>query len=104
MTMGDDAELHSRCPHITLKMQSADRGVVLFRIRRLMPLGKLKDAYCSQMGLAKDMAMLSFDGEQISDSETANSLELEDEDIMDVQMKRQSEAGDAPVRALDLSI
>ncbi|XP_064543218.1 small ubiquitin-related modifier 3 [Drosophila montana] len=88
-------------PHITLKMQSADRGVVLFRIRRLMPLGKLKDAYCSQMGLSKDLASLSFDGERINDNDTANSLELEDEDMMDVLMKRQSEAGDAAIRPAD---
>ncbi|XP_030081005.1 small ubiquitin-related modifier 2-A-like [Drosophila hydei] len=101
--MVDGAALHV-CPHITLKMQSADGGVVLFRIRRLMPLGELKAAYCSQMGLAKDLASLFFDGEQINDNETANSLELQDEDLMDVLMKQQFEAGDAPALAMDMSI
>ncbi|KAH8407404.1 hypothetical protein KR222_003363 [Zaprionus bogoriensis] len=80
--------------HVTLKMQSEDRGVLLFRIRRQMPLSKLKDAYCSRTGMPKERTFLTFDGERIDDGDTATSLDLEEGDILDVMVQRQSQAGD----------
>ncbi|XP_034477832.1 small ubiquitin-related modifier 2-A-like [Drosophila innubila] len=81
-------------PHITLKVQSVGRGVVPFRIRRTMPLVKLRDAYCSQMGLCKELTFMSFDGDKIDDTETADSLLLEQDDMLEVFVKHQVEAGD----------
>ncbi|KAM8712726.1 hypothetical protein ACLKA7_013113 [Drosophila subpalustris] len=81
-------------PHITLKLQSVGRVVVPFRIRRTMPLVKLRDAYCSQMGLAKELTFISFDGDKINDAETADSLLLEENDLLDVFVRHQAEAGD----------
>ncbi|KAH8370012.1 hypothetical protein KR093_001858, partial [Drosophila rubida] len=80
-------------PHITLKIQSANRGVVPFRIRRMMSLGKLKDAYCSQMGLPKELTILCFDGDKINEDETASSLFLEEGDMLEVFVKHQAAAG-----------
>ncbi|ALC42560.1 maker126 [Drosophila busckii] len=76
-------------------MQSAERDVVVFRIRRQMPMGKLKDAYCSHMGMSKELTYLSFDGQRINDNETAITLELLEDDMLEVLMKRQNDAGDS---------
>ncbi|KAH8261112.1 hypothetical protein KR044_003600 [Drosophila immigrans] len=81
-------------PHITLRLQSFNRGVVPFRIRRMLSLGKLKDAYCSQMGLPKELTVLCFDGDKINEEETASSLFLEEDDLLEVFVKHQAEAGD----------
>lgn len=80
--------------HITLKMQSEERGLLLFRIRRQMALSKLKDAYCSRTGMLKDKTYLTFDGQRIEADETATSLGLEEGDILDVMVERNPQAGD----------
>jgi len=81
-------------PHITLKIQSVDQGVVSVRIRRMLPLVKLKEAYCSLQGLSKELTYLSFDGDVIKDTDTANSLLLQEGDMLDVFVKHPAEAGD----------
>lgn len=80
--------------HITLKMQSEDRGLLLFRIRRQMALSKLKDAYCSRTAMPKEHTFLTFDGRRIDGTETATSLELEEGDILDVMVQHNQQAGD----------
>ncbi|KAH8396643.1 hypothetical protein KR215_001779 [Drosophila sulfurigaster] len=81
-------------PHITVKVHSANLGVVSFRIGRTMLLGKLKDAYCSKMHLPKEFALLYFDGIRIDDGESAASVFLDEGDLLEVCMKHQDEAGD----------
>lgn len=92
MSETEDAQISY---HITLKMQSEERGLLLFRIRRQMALSKLKDAFCSRTGLRKEQTFLTFDGLRIDGNDTATSLELEEGDILDVMVQRnQQAAGD----------
>lgn len=55
-----------------------------FRIKPNTRLGRLKDMYCTRIGINKDTIRFVFDGHRIVDDETPSNLGLADGDIIEV--------------------
>ncbi|KAJ7664374.1 ubiquitin-2 like Rad60 SUMO-like-domain-containing protein [Mycena polygramma] len=61
---------------------------VFFKIRRSTKFSKVQKIYASKVG--KDVSSIRFlyNGAQINDNETPSSLEMEDNDTIDVMVER----------------
>jgi len=73
---------------IRLKAVSQDGESVVFKIRHETPLKKLMEAYCKNRGLAPAQIRFLYDGERIEGKSTPTSLEMEDDDIIDVVLQQ----------------
>nr|XP_045373603.1 LOW QUALITY PROTEIN: small ubiquitin-related modifier 3-like [Camelus bactrianus] len=70
---------------IGLKAVGRGGSAVQFRIKRNTPLSKLRKACCGdRQGLSVRQIGFQFDGQPISETDTAAQLEMEAEDTMDV--------------------
>lgn len=70
--------------YIHLRAVSQGGDELMFKVRRTTPLKKLMDAYCGKMSIGRHQIRFLYDGERVDDSDTAQSLECEDNDILDV--------------------
>ncbi|KAI0033206.1 small ubiquitin-like modifier [Vararia minispora EC-137] len=73
---------------INVKVVSATGEEVFFKIKRSTKLSKLQGAYANKVG--KDVGSIRFlyDGSRINDDDTPSSLEMEDNDTIDVMVER----------------
>mmetsp|Transcript_18082 Transcript_18082/g.69951 ORF Transcript_18082/g.69951 Transcript_18082/m.69951 type:complete len:100 (+) Transcript_18082:57-356(+) len=70
--------------HINLRVVGQNGNEVYFKIRRNTPLRKLMNAYCDRQSLGRDTVRFLVDGERLQDDATPDSLDLEDNDVIDV--------------------
>lgn len=73
---------------ISVKAVSQDGNEVHFKIKKKTPLKKLMDAYCLRFSVPRSSVRFLLDGERINDESTAEQLEMEDEDIIDIVMEQ----------------
>ncbi|KAJ7748739.1 ubiquitin-related domain-containing protein [Mycena maculata] len=73
---------------INIKVVSSTGEEVFFKIKRSTKLSKLQGAYASKVG--KDVSSIRFlyDGSRIADDDTPQSLDMEDNDTIDVMVER----------------
>ncbi|TFK25864.1 small ubiquitin-related modifier [Coprinopsis marcescibilis] len=73
---------------INVKVVSASGEEVFFKIKRSTKLSKLQGAYASKVG--KDVSSIRFlyDGSRIQDDDTPSSLDMEDNDTIDVMVEQ----------------
>ncbi|KAJ7077420.1 ubiquitin-related domain-containing protein [Mycena belliarum] len=73
---------------INIKVVSSTGEEVFFKIKRSTKLSKLQGAYASKVG--KDVGSIRFlyDGSRINDDDTPSSLEMEDNDTIDVMVEQ----------------
>ncbi|KAF9004481.1 small ubiquitin-related modifier [Hymenopellis radicata] len=73
---------------ISVKVVSSTGEEVFFKIKRSTKLAKLQGAYANKVG--KDMASIRFlyDGNRITEEDTPASLEMEDNDTIDVMIEQ----------------
>ncbi|KAJ7659427.1 ubiquitin-like protein [Mycena rosella] len=73
---------------INIKVISSTGEEVFFKIKRSTKLSKLQGAYASKVG--KDVGSIRFlyDGTRISDDDTPASLDMEDNDTIDVMVEQ----------------
>ncbi|KAL0477187.1 small ubiquitin-related modifier sumo2 [Acrasis kona] len=81
------AEGGAQSEHVNLKVsfQGAD---VHFKIKRKTPLGKLMSAFVKRQNVGLGTMRFLFDGKRISEHDTADSLGLEEDDIIDVMIEQ----------------
>ncbi|SJL15820.1 related to ubiquitin-like protein modifier [Armillaria ostoyae] len=72
---------------INVKVVTSSGEEVFFKIKRSTKLSKLQGAYASKVG--KDVATIRFlyDGNRIQEDDTPQSLEMEDNDTIDVMVE-----------------
>merc|ERR1712088_893535 len=70
--------------HVNLKVCGQDGSVVQFKIKRNTQLRKLMNAYCDRQGLDVNQIRFRFDGTPINDTDSPSSLDMEDDDTIDV--------------------
>eukprot|EP00045_Choanoeca_perplexa_P020417 m.4309 g.4309 ORF g.4309 m.4309 type:complete len:94 (-) comp6847_c0_seq1:721-1002(-) len=70
--------------YVNLKVMGQDGAEVHFKIKKTTTMKKLKEAYCGKKGLNSASVRLSFDGATIQDTDTPTSLDMEDNDKIDV--------------------
>ncbi|KAJ6510812.1 small ubiquitin-related modifier [Mycena sanguinolenta] len=73
---------------INIKVVSSTGEEVFFKIKRSTKLSKLQGAYASKVG--KDVGSIRFlyDGARINDDDTPASLDMEDNDTIDVMVEQ----------------
>jgi len=73
---------------INVKVVSAQGEEVFFKIKRSTKLSKLQGAYANKVG--KDVSSIRFlyDGARINDDDTPASLDMEDNDTIDVMVEQ----------------
>ena len=67
---------------INVRMQNG--SVTKFRMRGGSPMLKLMEAFCARHNLLRDQIRFLYDGVRVRDDETADSLDMDDEDTVDV--------------------
>ncbi|KAG5450045.1 Small ubiquitin- modifier 2-A [Clonorchis sinensis] len=85
--MGDSAAATNKDPsseHINLKVQGQEGSIVHFKIKKTTPLRKLMNAYCERMGYQPMSVRFIFDGNNVHDTHTPASLEMEENDTIEV--------------------
>ncbi|GAV84291.1 Rad60-SLD domain-containing protein [Cephalotus follicularis] len=68
---------------VILRVQKQKVDDVIYRIGRKTPMRRLMLDYCVRMGFVYETVKFSFDGSRLSMTQTADDLELEDDDIID---------------------
>jgi len=73
---------------INIKVVSSSGEEVFFKIKRSTKLSKLQGAYASKVG--KDVSSIRFlyDGARIQDDDTPSSLDMDDNDTIDVMVEQ----------------
>jgi small ubiquitin-related modifier len=74
--------------HINVKVVNGEGIEVFFKIKKTTNLKKLMDAYCKRQGLNPATVRFTFDGNRISGNETAEQLEMEDQDVIDAMVEQ----------------
>lgn len=73
---------------VTLKVTSQDGEAVFFKVSRKTPMRKLMSAYSGRTGAAADTLRFLFEGHRIADADTAETLDMDDGDIIDVVLQQ----------------
>ncbi|EJT48269.1 hypothetical protein A1Q2_06429 [Trichosporon asahii var. asahii CBS 8904] len=86
---------------LNIKIRATDGSEVFFKIKKTTKLNKLKvhttimsdvlmsqNAYADRVGQDPGAIRLLFDGERIADHQTAEDLELEDGDVIEVLLEQ----------------
>uniref|UniRef100_A0A914EP31 Ubiquitin-like domain-containing protein n=1 Tax=Acrobeloides nanus TaxID=290746 RepID=A0A914EP31_9BILA len=69
---------------INVKWQLKDHRPVMRRIKRDISFSKLKEEYCREEKLKPQKCYLIFDGDRVDENDTPQSLDMEDDDCIDV--------------------
>jgi hypothetical protein len=89
---GEDGEAGEPDPvqkHINIKVKDDAGQETTFRLKKTTPLKKLIDAYAQQHGKAPDaLRFYTPEGARIIPTDTPDSLELEDEDSIEVHIEQ----------------
>ncbi|KAK6907685.1 hypothetical protein V866_003489 [Kwoniella sp. B9012] len=73
---------------LNIKIVSTNGDEVFFKIKKTTKLNKLKSAYADRVGTDVAAIRLLFDGQRILDDQTANDLDLEDGDSIEVLLEQ----------------
>jgi len=74
--------------HINIKVKSQDGSEIFFKIKKSTNLKKLMDAYCQRQGLQANSCRFIFDGERIKETDSPQTLEMENGDEIDVMVEQ----------------
>lgn len=69
---------------IRIKYQQKGRRPIVAKILKTAKFARLKEIFCQENGLPLDKVQFIFDSVRVGDNETAETLDLEDDDCIDV--------------------
>ena len=81
------AEKEVETKYITLKVVGRNNEIH-FRVKMTTQMGKLKKSYSERVGVTITSLRFLFDGKRINDKETPKSLEMEQEDVIEVYQEQ----------------
>ena len=73
---------------INIKVLSSTGEEVFFKIKRSTKLSKLQGAYANKVGKDVNSIRFLYDGARINDDDTPSSLDMEDNDTIDVMVEQ----------------
>uniref|UniRef100_A0A914VZZ8 Small ubiquitin-related modifier n=1 Tax=Plectus sambesii TaxID=2011161 RepID=A0A914VZZ8_9BILA len=79
--------------YIKLKVVGQDSNEVHFRVKFGTQMGKLKKSYAERTGVAVSTLRFLFDGRRINDDDTPKSLEMEEDDVIEVYQEQVGGSG-----------
>jgi len=74
--------------YIKLKVVGQDSNEVHFRVKFGTTMGKLKKSYAERTGVNVNTLRFLFDGRRIDDEDTPKSLEMEEDDVIEVYQEQ----------------
>jgi small ubiquitin-related modifier len=74
--------------HIQISLISQDGREVVFRLKHTTPFSKVVRSYCGREAVSPSSIRLLFDGRKISPDDTPASLEMENDDKIDVMLQQ----------------
>ncbi|KAL7076461.1 hypothetical protein ACQ4LE_004182 [Meloidogyne hapla] len=74
--------------YIKIKVVGQDSNEVHFRVKFGTSMGKLKKAYAERTGVAVNTLRFLFDGRRVNDDDTPKSLEMEEDDVIEVYQEQ----------------
>lgn len=74
--------------HISLKVVDQAGTEVHFKIKRVTDLEKLMSAYCARQAISPTSVRFLYDGKRVQGGQTAKSLEMENDDIIDAVLQQ----------------
>ncbi|KAF7636044.1 Small ubiquitin-related modifier [Meloidogyne graminicola] len=74
--------------YIKIKVVGQDSNEVHFRVKFGTSMGKLKKAYAERTGVAVNTLRFLFDGRRVNDEDTPKSLEMEEDDVIEVYQEQ----------------
>merc|ERR1712050_666772 len=80
--------------YIKLKVVGQDSNEIHFRVKMTTAMGKLKKSYSERVGAPITSLRFLFDGKRINDEETPKSLEMEQDDVIEVYQEQTGGAED----------
>merc|ERR1711923_202797 len=81
--------------YIKLKVVGQDSNEIHFRVKMTTQMGKLKKSYSERVGVPVSSLRFLFDGKRINDDETPKSLEMEQDDVIEVYQEQTGGEKDA---------
>ncbi|GFG28158.1 hypothetical protein Cfor_02586 [Coptotermes formosanus] len=84
----------SEAEYISLKILGQDNSIVAFKVRKCRPLRKLMYTYCNCIGIDAATMRFVYDGRRIRKRDTPMSLEMTEDDTIEVY--RQQIGGKGP--------
>jgi small ubiquitin-related modifier len=83
---GDKAE--EKPKQLSLKVVSQDGNEVYFKIKGTTPMRKLIETYCSRQAVSVSAIRFLYDGQRVQPDATPNSLDMEEDDIIDAVLQQ----------------
>ena len=77
--------------YIKLKVVGQDSNEIHFRVKMATQMCKLKKSYSERVGAPIASLRFLFDGKRINDEETPKSLEMEQDDVIEVYQEQTGE-------------
>merc|ERR1711881_445671 len=74
--------------YIKLKVVGQDSNEIHFRVKMTTAMGKLKKSYSERVGVPINSLRFLFDGKRINDEETPKSMEMEQDDVIEVYQEQ----------------
>ncbi|CAJ0961473.1 unnamed protein product, partial [Mesorhabditis belari] len=84
MADGETPQQNGDKEYIKLKVVGQDANEVHFRVKYGTSMGKLKKSYADRTGVSVVSLRFLFDGRRIADEDTPKSLEMEEDDVIEV--------------------
>ncbi|KAL0483975.1 small ubiquitin-related modifier SUMO1 [Acrasis kona] len=73
--------------HLNIKV-NYEGNEVFFKIKKTTPLKKLMEIFCKRQGVNQDQMRFVFDGNRLTGTETAEQLDMDDQDTIDVLVQQ----------------
>ncbi|PBP24429.1 ubiquitin-like modifier, partial [Diplocarpon rosae] len=86
-------DVNSENPVINIKVKDQMEAETFFKIKQKTKLGKVFDAYCDRNALQRTTVRFLLDGQRIQDTDTPDSLQMEDGDMVDAVLEQIGGAG-----------
>ncbi|KAG6860228.1 hypothetical protein C0995_013901 [Termitomyces sp. Mi166 len=84
----EDVKAEDANSTINIKVVSSTGEEVFFKIKRSTKLSKLQGAYANKVGKDVNSIRFLYDGTRISEDDTPTTLEMEDNDTIDVMVEQ----------------
>uniref|UniRef100_A0A914DK12 Small ubiquitin-related modifier n=1 Tax=Acrobeloides nanus TaxID=290746 RepID=A0A914DK12_9BILA len=85
---GEGAQAGGNAEYIKLKVVGQDSNEVHFRVKYGTSMGKLKKSYAERTGVNVNSLRFLFDGRRINDEDTPKTLEMEEDDVIEVYQEQ----------------
>jgi small ubiquitin-related modifier len=73
---------------LNINVKSQEGNVICFKLKKTTLLKKMIESYCSKNGLHPKSVRFIFEGERIKDSDTPESLGMDDGDEIDAMVEQ----------------